>query len=84
MFRKLVIVLGATAAVAAAALAPTAASAHWHGGGWHGGWGHGWHGRGFGFGIYAPTFVAAPDCYLVKRVVATPYGYRVRRVQVCG
>jgi hypothetical protein len=76
MFRKLTIALGATVALAAAALAPSAASAHSH----HHGWGWG------GFGIYAPVYAAAPvygDCYVVRKVVATPYGPRVRRVPVC-
>ena len=78
MIRKLVIALGATAIIAGAALAPTAASA----GGWkhkHHGW-HGWHG---GIGIYTPTYFAGPYCYRVKRLVATPFGYKVRRVTVC-
>jgi hypothetical protein len=73
MLRKLIIAFGATAALGAAALAPTAASAggfHGHHGhhGWHGGhWGHG-----YGVGFYGPTFVSGPDCYVVKRVIATP------------
>jgi hypothetical protein len=84
MFRKLTLALGATVALAAAALAPTSASAwgshhHYHG------WGHGY---GYGFGIYAPvvapTYVAAPDCYYVKKVIDTPYGLKVRRVAVCS
>jgi hypothetical protein len=82
MFRKLTIALGATAALAAAALAPTSASA-W---GWHPHHHH-FHGWGYGFGIYAPVVATAPvysDCYLVKKVVATPYGPRVRRIEVCG
>jgi len=76
MFRKLVLALGATTAIAAAALAPTSALAwHHH----HGHWGHG-----FGFGIYAPTYVAGPDCYRVKRAVELPDGtVRIRRVLVC-
>jgi hypothetical protein len=81
MFRKLALALGATAVIGAAALTPTTASAwgghHGHHGHWHG------HGYGFGFGIYAPTYVAGPDCYIVKRVVDTPFGPRVRRVTVC-
>ena len=78
MFRKLIIALGATATLAAAAMAPTSASAWgWHG---HHGWGYG---HGYRFGIYAPTYVAGPDCYVVKRVVDTPFGPRVRRVTVC-
>jgi hypothetical protein len=79
MFRKTLLALGATAVIGAAALAPTAASAHWHG---HHGWHHGWHG-GFGIGFYGPGYVAAPDCYTVRRVVYTPYGKRIRRVEVC-
>jgi hypothetical protein len=82
MFRKITLALAATAAIGAAALAPTSASAHWHGH-WHHGW-HGGYGYGFGLGIYAPTYVAAPDCYIVRRVVHTPYGKRIRRVEVCG
>ena len=77
-FRKLTFALGAATVVAAAALSPTAASAAPH-------WGHGHHGRhgGYGFGIYAPTYVAGPDCYVVQRVVYTPYGKRFRNVTVC-
>jgi hypothetical protein len=82
MFRKLTLALGATVALAAAALAPTSASA-W---GWHHHY-HGW-GHGYGFGIYAPviapTYVAAPDCYYVRKVIDTPYGPKVRRIPVCG
>src|SRR5438034_983120 len=36
MFRKLIIIAAATAALGSAALIPTTASAYW--GGWHGGW----------------------------------------------
>jgi hypothetical protein len=80
MFRKLILAIGATAVVAAAALSPTAASAkswkhHHH-------YKHGWHG-GYGFGFYGPAYVAGPRCYLVRRVVFTPYGKRLRRVTVC-
>ena len=80
MFRKIVLALSATAALAAAALAPTAASAWGHGrhNGWHGGYG-------VGFGFYGPSYIAAsPDCYRVRRVVDTAYGPRVRRVLVCN
>lgn len=83
MFRKLVIALGATAALGLAALAPTTASAHpghgWHG--HHGHHGHHWRG-GFGFGFY-PAYVGGSDCYVVRRLVRTPYGPRWRRVTVC-
>ena len=63
----------------AVALAPSAASAKpW---GWGGGWGH--HHFGHGFGI---NFIASgvdDDCYLTQRV-PTPFGYRLRTVNVCG
>ncbi len=79
MFRKLILALGATTAIAAAALTPTAASAHWHGG-------HGFHhyrwGHGFRVGFYGPAYFG-PDCYVVKQVVDTPVGPRVRPVTVC-
>ena len=75
MIRKLVLALGATAVLGAAALTPTTASA-WGGHHRH----HGWHG---GFGFYGPTYIAAPDCYVVKKVVMTYNGPRVRRVTVC-
>jgi hypothetical protein len=74
MFRKVILALGATAVIGAAALTPTAASAkHWH---HHHHWFYG------GVAIY-PGFYAAPDCYIVKRVVWTPWGKRIRRVEVC-
>ena len=75
MIRKLALALGATAVLGAAALSPTTASAWSHG---H----HHWHG-GYGIGLYAPTYIAAPDCYVVKKVVMTYNGPRVRRVTVC-
>jgi hypothetical protein len=37
-----------------------------------------------GVGIVAPATVYASDCYVVKKVVDTPFGPRVRRVTVCG
>jgi hypothetical protein len=86
MFRKLVIALGATTLIAAGALAPTVASAkpikffpkylnfkHPH-------WNH-WHG-GFGIGLY-PDYADSGDCYIVRRVVLTKYGERIRREEVC-
>jgi hypothetical protein len=94
MFRKLILALGATVVIGAAALSPTTASAFGHGGhGGHGGhfghggrfghFGHGGHwGRGFGF--YAPTLIAAPDCYVVDRVVETRFGPRLRSFTVCN
>ena len=82
MFRKLIIIAGATATLVAASLAvPAAASAGWHGHGHHK---HKhWHGyRGPAFGYYAPVYYGS-SCYVVKKVVGTPYGPRVRRVTVC-
>jgi hypothetical protein len=82
MFRKLIIAVAAVATVAAASLAvPTAASAGWKGHHGH----HGWHGTGFRVGFYAPGYAAyGSDCYVVRRVVYTPYGKRLRRVTVCN
>ena len=74
MFRKLALAFGTSAVIGAAALTPTTASAHWHG--------HGhWHG---GIGLVAPATVYASDCYVVKKVVETPFGLRVRRITVCN
>ena len=83
MFRKLALVLAASAALGAAALSPTAASAH----GWGHHWGHGWgHGHGFGFG-FSPVIVtggyAEDDGCLVQRRVRTSHGIRYRTVNVC-
>ena len=78
MVRKIVLALGATAVIAAAALSPTAASAK----GWkhkHHHW-QGWH-HGYGIRFAAPAYFG--DCYIVRRVVWTKYGKRIRRVQVC-
>ena len=79
MFRKLALVLAASAALGAAALSPTAASAHGRG---HHGWGHG-HGFGFGFSPVIVTGGYADDGCLVQRRVRTPYGVRYRTVNVC-
>ena len=76
MTRKLTLALAA-AAIGAAALTPTTASA-WYGHGHHGFWR-----GGYGFGFYGPTYIAGPDCYVVKKVVMTDFGPRVRRVTVC-
>ena len=87
MFRKLALTAAATLALGAAALAPTDASAHWHGGGWHGGgwhggggWHHGYYGPRFAFG--GPVYGYGGGCWRVRRVW-TPYGPRLRRVNVC-
>ena len=86
MLRKLTLALVAAASLGTIALAPTAASAHggWHGGGhggWHGGWGfrhhHFYRGIAFVGGGYG-----GDGCY-VTRSVLTPFGYRLRTVNVC-
>jgi hypothetical protein len=88
MFRKTTLALAAIAALGVAALAPTSASAGWKGKHWHGH--HSWHGKhwghgGYGFGInyYAPSYVYG-GCYSVKRIVATPFGPKLRYVTVCN
>jgi len=79
MFRKAV--LAAMIALGAAALTPTTASAH--GRGWHGHFGH--H---YVRGAWGPRFHAAPayvgyyPC-LRKRWMATPWGMRLRTVNIC-
>ncbi len=82
MFRKMALVLAATAALGTVALSPTSASAwgyghHWGGRGW--GWG------GFGVGVAAGivgSAIVANSC-IQRQVVGTPYGPVVRWVNVC-
>ena len=80
MLRKVTLALVAAASLSAMALAPTAASA----GGFiwptyhpHHHWGHG-----FGLGI---GFVDAgyDSCYRT-RTVWTPFGYRLRTINICA
>jgi hypothetical protein len=79
MLRKLTLGLVAAASLGAMALAPSAASAKpW---GWGGGWG-GYHHFGHGFGIGYIGGYDDSGCYAVRRV-PTPYGYRLRTVNVC-
>ncbi len=84
MFRRLVITLAATAVVTAGALAPSAASAKgWHHGHhWHQ-WHHSW--RHFSGGVYLGAYpaYAGTGCYVVRKVVWTHHGRRVRRVAIC-
>ncbi len=83
MFRKFALATVAAASLGAAALAPTAASAHMGGGKWGGGFGGGYHhhwGHGFGIGYVG---VVDDGCY-VTRTVLTPFGYRLRTVNVCS
>jgi hypothetical protein len=77
MLRKLALGLVAAASLGAAALAPTAASAKpfGFGNGWGGGWYH-HHYLGLGY-------VGLGDACLVSRPVLTPFGYRMRLVNVC-
>jgi len=71
MLRKLTLTLAAAAALGAAALAPDAASAApWRH--WHGGW--------YGFGPY--TGPVYSSC-VVRQWVRTPWGPRLRWVNVC-
>jgi hypothetical protein len=73
MFRKTIIALAAVGALGAAAIAPTTASA-W---GWHGGW----HGHFWGPGVYAgPVYY---NSCLHRQWVDTPYGPRLRWINVC-
>lgn len=80
MLRKLTIALAATLAIGASALAPSAASAkHFGGMGGMGGFHHFHHFGGIGIGVgYADD-----GCFVPQRVL-TPYGYRIRTVNVCG
>jgi hypothetical protein len=83
MFRKIALGLVAAASLSAMALAPSSASAKpfgW-GGGWGGGWGYHHHHFVPGFGI---AVVGGGDdgCYVTRRIL-TPYGYRLRTVNVC-
>jgi len=80
MFRKFAFALATTAALGTAALVPTSASAHGHFG--HFGRGHGF---GLGLGIAAGIVgagIVADSCYQ-RMVVETPWGPRVRWVNVC-
>jgi hypothetical protein len=75
MLRKLILGLVATASLSTMALAPTAASAKPFG------WGWGFHHHHFGGGI---GYIGGVDegCY-VTRTVLTPFGYRLRTVNIC-
>jgi len=75
MLRKLTIALVATLSLGAAALAPSAASAKPFGG--FGGFHHFHHFGGIGIGY------VDDGCFVTQRVL-TPYGYRLRTVNVCA
>jgi hypothetical protein len=83
MFRKIAFGLVAAASISAAALAPTSASAKpfGFGGGFGGGWGGGWHHH-YGLGIGLIGAGVGESCY-VREPVLTPFGYRMRLVNVC-
>ena len=73
MLRKTILAGAAALTFSAAALAPTSASAWWAG---HPGW-HGWQPA---VRVYAGPIYGG--CFH-RRVVWTPYGPAVRRVNVC-
>jgi hypothetical protein len=84
MLRKITLALVAAASLSAIALAPTSASAKSWGGGWGGGFGgyhHHW-GHGFGIGYGGDGYNGDGGCYMTRRV-PTPFGYRLRTVNVC-
>jgi len=81
MLRKLTLGLVAAASLSAIVLAPTAASAG--GGGWgFGGMHHHHFGHGFGIGYIGGGYLD-DGCYVVRRV-PTPFGYRLRTVNLCA
>jgi hypothetical protein len=86
MLRKLTLGLVAAASLSAMALAPTAASAKPWGGGWGGGFGGGFGGFHHHFGGIGINVIGAgyadDGCYVVRRVM-TPFGYRLRTINVC-
>ena len=91
MLRKTIIVLFAVAAVGLVSPSVASAAGGHHGGGHHGGGFRGGGFGGFGFGIggygypygYGGYYDDGGGCYLVRQRVMTPYGPRLRRVQVC-
>ncbi|GAB1717105.1 MAG: hypothetical protein NTAFB05_21470 [Nitrobacter sp.] len=44
--------------------------------------GYGYYGPGYGY--YGPGYVAAPGCYWQRQRFWDGYGWRLRRVRVCG
>jgi hypothetical protein len=94
MLRKLTIALAATLAIGAGVTATDASAAGRHGMMMHGSHGFhgfhhgfGFHGRFFGPGIgfygYPYAYYGDDGCYQFRRV-PTPWGWRLRRVWVCG
>ena len=83
MLRKFALGLVAAASLSAMALAPSAASAHGWGGGWGGGFGGGFHHHHFGPGFGIGYIGGGDDGCYQPRHIMTPFGYRVRVVNVC-
>jgi len=86
MLRKIMIGLGAIAAIAVMAIPSDVYARGGHGGfrGGHGGFHGGFRGGGFGYYGYPYAYYPyASGCYRNVRV-ATPYGWGWRRVYVCG
>ncbi|HLX13926.1 MAG TPA: hypothetical protein VKS24_01800 [Bradyrhizobium sp.] len=81
MLRKSTLALVAAASLSAVALAPNAASAKPWGGGW--GFGGGFHHHHFG-GIGLGYVGYGDDGCYVTRPVMTPFGYRLRTVNICA
>jgi hypothetical protein len=81
MSRKLTIALVAAASLSAVALIPSTAAAKGGGFGGHG-FHHGHFGGFGGVGFDAGYADDEDGCYAVRRVY-TPYGYRLRTVNVC-
>jgi hypothetical protein len=85
MLRKSILTIAATATLATAALAFTPASASAH---WGGGWGHHTYFHGPIFvpqvRVFSPPVYAGYDSCLRRRWVSTPYGMRLRWVNVCA
>ncbi len=80
MLRKLMLGLVAAASLGTIALAPTTASAKpW---GFGGGWGYHHHHFHPGFNYIGGGY--GDEGCLVTRMVLTPFGYRLRTVNVCG
>lgn len=78
MLKKIALALVATASLGIAALSSSTPAAAWH---HH----HGWHGHHHGHHHFRPHFYVGGGyggCY-VRRLVATPWGYKYRLVNRC-
>jgi hypothetical protein len=100
MKNTLTALAAAAAIAIAAVGAPTKAEARWRGGGvaagvigglaagaiiagasrpYYGGYGYG-----PGYGYYGPAYAYGPPCYWQRQRFWDGYGWRIRRVRVCG